>query len=338
VAVTVLALFSPGAAIAGSATINDEFDSKTPAKHWYVCNRDENDFTFGKADGERRTAATQIVRPLLKSSAFALRFVHLGCADEDGKYTKDGDERSELWETDEVEAPLGTDIWYRFDMFVDDSIKPDTGRFVIGQWKRDRSPQNAPILTQRFNGRAFSVTLEQDNEDPARNKLDTLCRVFIATQASAPKEPGDSFPHRFLSVPRVLEFAQEEVLSVGHDAQETAHANLPGTLAQLSGCVRNLEVTRYAPLPDPFGKWTTMVYHMRLIPDQRGLIEIWANGTKIAKIEGTIGFKPYTDEVNQYFKFGAYRDPAEFDTVTKLDSYIRSEQKSDVDPEGKLAP
>ncbi|WP_245307325.1 heparin lyase I family protein [Rhizobium altiplani] len=83
-----------------------------------------------------------------------------GCAREDGTYDRDGSERSELWEAEKVLAPLGTDIWYRFDMFVDASITPTTARFVIGQWRQTNSLRDAPILAQGFNGRAFTVSIE----------------------------------------------------------------------------------------------------------------------------------------------------------------------------------
>nr|WP_245305186.1 heparin lyase I family protein [Rhizobium leguminosarum] len=113
-----------------------------------------------------------------------------GCAREDGSYDRDGSERSELWEAEKILAPIGTDLWYRFDMFIDDSITPTTGRFVIGQWKQTNSPKDAPVLAQRFNGRAFTVSLEQDNADPDRDPKNVLCRVFIASQETAPVEPG----------------------------------------------------------------------------------------------------------------------------------------------------
>ena len=44
---------------------------------------------------------------------------------------------------------------------------------------------------------------------------------------------------------------------------------------------RDLAVTPLGYLPDPFGDWVTMLYHIRIIrikgPD--GLLEVWADGT-----------------------------------------------------------
>ncbi|MFF0923624.1 heparin lyase I family protein [Rhizobium leguminosarum] len=127
-------------------------------------------------------------------------------------------------------------------------------------------------------------------------------------------------------------------MSIGHDTDDLAHGTTPLSLPSLTGCAQALSVTRYNSLPDPFGKWTTMVYHLRLVSDQTGLIEIWADGKKISKTEGIVGFKPFLAKESQYFKFGSYRNHAEFATVTRLDHYVRSEQKADVDPDGTLAP
>ncbi|WP_315857370.1 heparin lyase I family protein [Rhizobium leguminosarum] len=261
-----------------------------------------------------------------------------GCAREDGPYDRDGSERSELWEAEKILAPIGTDLWYRFDMFIDDSITPTTGRFVIGQWKQTNSPKDAPVLAQRFNGRAFTVSLEQDNADPDRDPKNVLCRVFIASQETAPVEPGFGSPHTLVKPAQVFSLMKTETLSIGHDTDDLAHGTTPLSLPGLTGCARGLLVTRFNSLPDPFGKWTTMVYHLRLVSDQTGLIEIWADGKKISKTEGIVGFKPFLAKESQYFKFGSYRNHAEFATVTRLDHYVRSEQKADVDPDGTLAP
>ncbi|MCA1367202.1 heparin lyase I family protein [Bradyrhizobium sp. BRP14] len=323
------------AAAAASETIRDEFDAPSVTKYWFACKRQENSFFFGKVAGETRTAATAIVNSLPSSNALALMWSHKGCANGSGHYEPDKYERAELWEADGVWAPIGTDIWHRFDMFVDDSITPSTGRFVIGQWKQSNSPKDAPLLAQRFNGRAFTITMEQDNADPARSPEDVLCRVYIASQATAPVQPGEGMPHE-LAAPVLFSTMAKQTLSVGHDLEDVSHDDASET--GLSGCATGLRVTRFNPLPDPFGKWTTMVYHLRLKPDDTGLVEIWANGKKISKTEGVIGFKPFRADSRQYFKFGPYRNSAAFSTTTRLDHYVRSEVRTDVDPDGTLAP
>ncbi|EJT01476.1 hypothetical protein RCCGE510_29536 (plasmid) [Rhizobium sp. CCGE 510] len=310
------------------------------SENWFTCKRDENSFSFGKIAGEGRTAASQVVKALPENNVLAFVMLPKGCAHEDGPYQHDGYERSELWESEKVLARMGTDIWYRFDMYIDASIKPTTGRFVIGQWKEKNSPQDAPILTQRFNGRAFTVTIEQDNSDPYRAKEDVLCRVYIASQSSAPVEPGFGDAHNLVAPTQLFSMmnTNNQPLSVGHDVDDVVHGTSPLLLAGLSGCSKGLRITRYNALPDPFGKWTTMVYHLRLIPNEKGLIEIWANGKKISKTEGVIGFKPFLPDQNQYFKFGAYRNHTDFETITRLDHYVRSERREDIDANGTLTP
>jgi len=39
------------------------------------------------------------------------------------------------------------------------------------------------MLAQRFTGRHFTITIGQDNDDPARDPEDVDCRVIIAHDA-----------------------------------------------------------------------------------------------------------------------------------------------------------
>ncbi|QRM56986.1 hypothetical protein F3Y30_18005 [Sinorhizobium sp. BG8] len=323
---------------AAAQAIFDDFGSGSPSPNWFVCSRSENSFTFGPVDGEGRSAATATVRNRRTTGALLSPQSHAGCRNEDGSYTADGQERAELWEAKAVWKPIGTDIWYRFDMFVDDSITSRTGRFVIGQWKQDDPPKDAPLLAQRFNERIFKVTIEQDNELPERNPADVLCRVVIAAQETARSRPGYGDGHD-LNAPTLFDEIQSSPpLSIGHDLKGVTHTVAPGEEEAEVSCARDISVEVFAPLPDPFGKWTTMVYHLRIGADEQSLVEIWANGRKISRTTGRIGFRPFDAEDRQFFKFGPYRNPAWFTTLTRLSRYARSEKKADVDPDGTLAP
>ncbi|WFU49160.1 heparin lyase I family protein [Sinorhizobium terangae] len=122
--------------------VSENFAKEPHSRNWFVCHRPENTFKFGATDGSGRTAMVATVRP--EPKALALRKEHhAGCIDEDGDYQRDGDERAELWESSDARVPLGTDIWYRFDMFVDDSLKATSKRFVAGQWKEEPRPRAA---------------------------------------------------------------------------------------------------------------------------------------------------------------------------------------------------
>ncbi|NKJ03797.1 heparin lyase I family protein [Rhizobium sp. SG741] len=308
-----------------TAAIKDDFSSKSPGKYWFVCKRPENQFSFGdKSEG--RTAMTSVVSPLPKIEA--LHEKHTGCIDEDTKdYKADGDERSELWEASDTWMKLGSDVWYRFDMFIDKSITPTTGRFVIGQWKEEGSARNSPLLAQRFNGGNFSVTVEQDNLAPGHSDDDNLCRVLVADQDSIASKPagwahGDKEPPPPKNVATLM-----------------SHAVTDGPVVAVDkGCAVGIVPEQYGRLPDPFGKWTTMVYHLRLTAEGSALIEVWADGILIGKTRGRIGFKKDTPHLRQYFKFGSYRDPAAFDTTTKLSNFYRGSERSEVDPDGELTP
>ncbi|TAX38969.1 heparin lyase I family protein [Rhizobium leguminosarum] len=308
-----------------AAAIKDDFSSKSPGKQWFVCNRPENRFSFGDtSDG--RTVMTSVVSPLPKIEAFHEK--HTGCIDEDTKdYKADGDERSELWEASDTWTKLGSDVWYRFDMYVDKSITPTTGRFVIGQWKEEGSARNSPLVAQRFNGRNFSVTVEQDNLAPGHPDEDNLCRVLIADQGSLASKPA-GWPHGDKEPPP----PKSIVTLMSRTATDGA------IVATDKGCAVGILPEQYGRLPDPFGRWTTMVYHLKLTPDGSALIEVWADGVRIGRTSGRIGFKKVDPHLRQYFKFGSYRDSAAFDTTTKLDNFYRGSKRSEVDPGGKLTP
>jgi len=321
-----LLLISSCCAVTGklsASAIVDDFAPSTPSKQWFVCNRPENRFSFGDKIAER-TTMTSTVEPLSRPKG--LREKHTGCIDEDTKdYTPDGDERAELWESREVWIGLGTDIWYRFDMYVDNSITAETGRFVIGQWKEEDSGRNAPLVAQRFNGRNFAITVEQDNRASGHKELDNLCRVLIGGQRSLAERPA-GWPH-----------GDQEPVPPKSVATVMTKSLLSGpVVAKDPGCATDIRAEQYATLPDPFGKWTTMVYHLKLTPDGSSLIEIWANGKRIGKTTGRIGFDKDRPHKRQYFKFGSYRDPAPFSTTTRLANFHRSGKRNEIDPSGKL--
>ncbi|WFP94941.1 heparin lyase I family protein [Ensifer adhaerens] len=285
-------------------TLSDDFSQLEPSSIWFVCHRDENSFSFGKVPGEARTAMTATVRPRLGIQAFAPAATHSGCRDADGNYEPDGrNERAELWEEDSVWLPLGTDIWYRFDMYVDDSVVPGADRTVIGQWKQTSGPLDAsPVLAQRFTNRTFTITIEQDNDRPGRNPADAQCRILVATEASSSDEIGHGGEHDVLAPPSSVP-EKSTVLSIGHASDSIRYDPIRGFSKAVDCTIDDISITTFHPLPEVFGTWTTMVYHVRFLPDHNGLVEVWANGKAIARAAGRIGFRPTTPRSRQYFKF-----------------------------------
>ena len=316
---------TPVGAGADSGSIREDFASTPSPDNWYVCRRPENNFRFGQKQDEGRTALVATVRPEPKT--FALwREHHVGCLDDRSEYERDGDERAEIWESDRARLKLGTDIWYRFDMYLDNSLSKDSKRFVSGQWKEHKAARGGPLLAQRFTGRRFTVSVEQDNLDPARKPDDVLCRVLVADQSPLSESPA-GWPHD--------DKAKEVPPKRGVWANTSAmHPSV--IVAKEAGCARDIVAQQFHVLPDPFGRWTTMVYHLALTPDDKALVELWADGTKIAFVKGRIGYAKAGERFTQYFKFGPYRDPETYDTVTKLANFVRSPLRKDVDPTGEL--
>lgn len=321
--------------VASAKPIRDDFSTQTPSSNWYVCHRPENTFEFGVKESDRTEMIATVAPPL--DTVLALKEKHSGCLIGGEKYDDDKFERSEIWESNSVWEPMGTEIWYRFDMYVDKSVTPTTERFVIGQWKEHGSPKDSPIAAQRFTGGTFSVSIEQDNTSAAHADEDDLCRVFIASQSS-----GETPPWGHSSVDDAIRTKEFEAFrnvprSFSHSLAIKPEVDTPLS-SKDEGCAKDISVKTFGQLPDPFGNWTTMVYHIRLSADNLGLMAIWANGKKVAQASGRIGFKGPLNGATQYFKFGAYRNPAKFSTTTKLSRFVRSVDRADVDPDGTLTP
>ncbi len=88
-------------------------------------------------------------------------------------------------------------------------------------------------------------------------------------------------------------------------------------------------VENFADLPSADSGWIDMVYRVRSDPDGDGLVEVWANGTRIARASGHIG---HAGMRRQFFKFGPYRDPVAYPTTVYLDNFRRGRSFSQVDP------
>jgi hypothetical protein len=300
------------------AVVRDDFSiAHLSPKNWFVCRRPENAMAVVARPGGGRAArlVAHAVKPKrLDLEEYLARERHGACIDRQGKYKPDGDQRAEIWERRELAQPFGAETWIQFEFMV---ASPPPGaivpRLVIGQLKTDGD--HSPVLAQRFTGRHFMVTLGQDNDSPGRHPEDRDCRVIVAHDASLLAQGGP------------LES------SVGQDARDVAHEpenppgvnepdNLSGVHAPRRGCKRDIAVDARELLPSPFDNWVRMTYRIRPgIED--GLLEVWADGTLIAKAAGRIG---YRDSVTgyQYFKFGPYADPAPYDLKAYLARYRRA--------------
>jgi hypothetical protein len=332
-----LALASgPGAAQSPTfAVVTDEFtgDQISPER-WLPCRRDENDFRIVRVPERDFNAVEAVLRPRQDLSMVALLMRHPGCRNDGMAYRpEEGDERAELWEADAIRLPFGTEVWYRFAMFVDPAVPRSVGRFVIGQWKQSNSATgDSPLLAQRFNGRVFSITVEQDNRDPDRHPEDTQCRIFVAADRNGVTRLDTSEGHSLLPAPRASSpTGLADLPSVAHDETGVAHGPTErvGGVELPKPCRRDVKVETFAHLPDAFGHWVTMLYHLHLNGGS-SLIEIWAEGQPIARVSGRIGFEP-RGPGKQYFKFGPYRNHESFTTFAQLAHYARGFRREDVE-------
>ena len=331
----VAATLTCAAVPAAAQVIRDDFAGRgISAERWLFCERDENEVAVVQPPGVPFRAAEMTVRPRVEVAVFGMMFRHPGCRNGGGAFEPEkNDERSELWEADAVTLPFGTEVWYRFAFQVDPDTPRSAERLVIGQWKQSNSATgDSPVIAQRFNGRTFSITVEQDNTSPDRAPEDKECRVWIAVDRSAVKVAGGSEAHSLLSVAGTGEPLHRPggLPSIGHDEFEVSHAAPPATAAAAPRpCVQDLTVMPLGFLPDPFGHWVTMLYHIRLNgPDS--LVEVWADGQPVARALGRIGFST-TGPGRQYFKFGPYRKHQPYPAWARLAQYARGFSREDVD-------
>ena len=301
--------------------IRDNFDSGTFDKTiWALCNRKENEFAIVKDADAGFFAAKMTIRPYPEMMLFGLVERSRNCIGE--KPFDDKSERAEIWEADAVRLRFGADIWYGFTMFIDGSVSPEESRLVIGQWKGPND--DSPMIAQRFQAHVFSITIEQRNNAPGHDKDDTQCRIVVAHDAKFPLAQQGDRPDFFAL------FEKENkggpiglfVGSLGHDRAETVHTPLP--------CRTDIAIEPHNDLPDPFGRWTRMIYHFRVAGDANGYLDIWADDVPIVTVRGRIGFPGSSNDI-QYFKFGPYRDRAHLNGIyAMLARYARGPRKEDV--------
>jgi hypothetical protein len=323
---------------ASGQVIKDDFATGAiSTRNWFVCRRPENEFKVVQEEGAPFRALETAVRPRKDLTVFAMVMAHPGCANSGVPFEPEKDERAEMWEADAIRLGLGTEVWYRFSFLVDPGVPVDAGRLVIGQWKQSNSATGtSPVIAQRFNGRAFTITIEQDNTAPGRAPNDTQCRIWVAVDRNAAARAGGSEGHALTLLRRPGEpqppAPPAELPSIGHDELDVSHGQaLRADGVQVpTPCRQDVEVTPLGLLPDVFGHWVTMLYHIRL-DGPASLLEIWADGQPIAKVRGRIGFRT-SGPGEQYFKFGPYRDHQTYPTFARLARYARGFRREDVDP------
>ncbi len=272
--------------------VRDDFTgARVDSGKWFQCERPENRFQLEDVPGKGFRAVVATVAPRRDVVAENFLNSHEACTNGKPPFMPEADdERAELWEADDLALRLGADVRYEFTMLIDPGISDRSPRFVSGQWKQGG---RSPFLAQRFDGHAFTVTIQQDNHAGDAGPRPE-CRIVAAADSVSPKIPGSSF----------------------------SHSDMPGGTTGTS-CDSDIKVTTYRPLPNPFGHWVTMGFHLKGVGTDHALIEISADGKPVAKVTGRIGYADAGGSSTQYFKFGPYRDREAGVNFTKLARFRR---------------
>jgi hypothetical protein len=293
--------------------LRDDFaGTRFATGNWYPCFRDENVLSIVPVPGNGFNAAMLLVNPRDEMGSMAVRPSRDGRPQQVGTHChRDKNvERAELWEASSNQLRFGTEVWYRFSMYIDPTIpRTDHNRLVIGEWKEDGG--HSPMVAQRFVDRHFTITIEQDNDNPARSEGAHDCRILVAHDESFVTSVRDPLP----------------LASAGHDGR----AAVKGGAMASTGCARDINVRSFQNLPNVFGTWTTMMYHLKASTDGNGILEVWANGVPIVRVTGRIGFRDHSAG-RQYFKFGPYRDHVPYSTYAMLAKFARGPTRADVEP------
>jgi Polysaccharide lyase len=304
--------------------VRDDFTSPTiSSANWFVCEREENEFEIINSLGQGVGALITLVRPR-PDQRFDSRAGHSGCLQPEVPSHPGSDERAEIWESDRLVQPLGTEVWYRFSMFIDPAVRESSNRLVIGQWKQ--SGRRSPIVAQRFKGRTFAITVRQDNDAPDRDPEHGECRVVVATDPDAVDRVGVSFGHHYRD--RAIHIASASSSGEAMDNYAVAMGMTETDRRQSQPCA-DLKIESFGMLPVPFGRWTEMIYHIRAATAQNGLLEVWADGRAIVRVTGRIGYRT-GESASQYFKFGPYRDYEPHSTFAMLARYRRGPTRATV--------
>jgi hypothetical protein len=299
--------------------IHDNFDTGSFDKNvWAPCNRIENEITIVKDTGEDFFSAKMLVQPNPRIAAFSLMPKLRNCIGE--RPFDDQAERAEIWESNNIRLKFGSDVWYSFYMFIDGSVSPLERRLTIGQWKGPED--DSPMVAQRFQGHAFSITVEQPNNAPGHDKNDTQCRIVIAHDPNFPSQEEGNQPHFRELFEKTNRGGGVDLFigSLGHDPSETVNTPEP--------CKTEIIIEPHEKLPEPFNRWTKMTYHLRIAGDANGYLNVWADDKPIVTVRGKIGFPA---RGTQYFKFGPYRDQNGLNSFyAKLAKFIRGPRMEDL--------
>ncbi len=207
-------------------------------------------------------------------------------------------QRNEIRIANRLRLRFGEEAWYSFSFKIAGEISEHgSKRWIIGQWKQESD--GSPFLAQRYDNGVFHITV-QDND----------CRIIVAQTDG---HPDGKHAHRAKAGYSAQAFLSDSYFYDCDTDIRIEHGEAPPVL------------------PDPREQWVDMVYRVRGGRNGRGLIEIWANGIFIARIQGSIGYDNATGPT-QYFKIGHYRAFIEAATTLYFDDFRRGDSRDAVEP------
>jgi Polysaccharide lyase len=296
-------------------SLREGFEGSQTHFAFVPCQRPENDI-FITADRARTGSRSLMLSiqpiPLFErqGAAFTEGLNPERCLlyEQEDLYWNDDAERAELWENKNRSPKFGDEFFYGFSMWVDDGGAPygDFNRVVVSQWKA--TEDDSPFLAQRLTGGFYHISLDVDATagSTGRSAPDT-CKVLLAFTA---KQPSPS----------------EEALELDRPPQCELRLQNPDHSVRVEN---ELEVKRLAYLPEPFDRWTDLVFRVK--GGENGIVQLWADGALIATATGFIGHAAGTNQ-KQYFKIGPYRDPAGYGITLYIDNLSRGRSFEEVDP------
>jgi hypothetical protein len=208
--------------------------------------------------------------------------------------------------------------WYSLTFHMTGQIYPcGSARWVIGQWKQWTNGNESPVLAQRFDNGILHVTVQDGN-----------CRCVVAKAHGDPDALG------------LLAFTSSAggKLTKSHflkclDSAPTDEPNPPE-----KKCVPEFPVDLSVwtigggpppELPDPKKGFVTMTYLVSGGP--KGLIDIYAEGQFVARVQGNIGF-PDTLRDTVKFKIGQYRAKVPGSAELSVSRLCVSQKVGDCEP------
>jgi Polysaccharide lyase len=224
-------------------------------------------------------------------------------------------ERAEVWEKPEVLAAYDKTLWYALSIRLDDKPPSALHRYVVAQWKREikagADVDYSPFLAIRIIRGKLAVTIDSDAMPSRTRKADDQSLSCVAGAAPA-MQRADAKQTRLLIAASVDAAAKD---FGGYDT-----------------CASDLSITqRGGTLPSATSHWIDFVFMVKPGPRGSGEIELFADGSWIVSVKGRIGHEGPGLGINQYFKFGPYRDGGQKDTWQVFyDDFRRGPQCDDV--------